>query len=60
MANRLSETGKWSVLLVEAGGDETIFTDIPGSVYFSQQSKINWGYQTVPQTDSCLALKDQK
>ena len=56
VANRLSEVSSWKVLLLEAGGDETIFTDIPGAVQYLQRTNIDWQYKTVPQTLSCLAF----
>jgi len=60
IANRLSEVGEWSVLLIEAGGDETIFTDVPSTVHYIQKTKVDWQYQTVPQTGSCLAMNEQR
>lgn len=60
LANRLSEVKDWKILLLEAGGDETLFTDVPGAVYFLPKTNVDWGYQTVSQTDSCQALKDHK
>ncbi len=56
VANRLSEVSSWKVLLLEAGGDETIFTDIPGAVQYLQRTNIDWQYKTVPQTLACLAF----
>lgn len=32
MASRLSEVKNWSVLLMEAGGDETEISDVPGEI----------------------------
>lgn len=56
IANRLSEVENWKVLLLEAGDDETFFSDIPGAVQFLQRTNIDWQYKTVPQTGSCLAF----
>lgn len=56
MANRLTEESNWSVLLIEAGGDETIFSDVPVTVQFLQRTKIDWQYKTVPQTNACLGF----
>jgi len=56
IANRLSEVSQWNVLLLEAGGDETIVSDIPGLAKLLQRTNIDWQYKTVPQTLSCLAF----
>ena len=60
IANRLSEVSSWKVLLLEAGGDETIFTDIPGFVTYVQRTEIDWKYKTVPQNLSCLAFNGNR
>jgi choline dehydrogenase-like flavoprotein len=60
MANRLSEISSWNVLLLEAGGDETIFSDIPGAVTYLQLTDIDWQYKTVPQSGACLAFNNQQ
>ena len=56
VANRLSEVSSWNVLLLEAGGDETIVSDIPGLVQYLQRTNIDWQYKTVPQSGACLAF----
>ena len=56
IANRLSDVSSWKVLLLEAGGDETFYSDVPGAVEFLQRTNIDWQYKTVPQTLSCLAF----
>lgn len=49
VAGRLSENGKYKVVLLEAGGKNTGYrTRIPGFVAF-QTPKTNWGFETVPQ-----------
>lgn len=60
IANRLSEVSSWNVLLLEAGGDETIATDIPGLVTYVQRTNIDWKYKTVPQNLSCLAFNGNR
>ena len=60
VANRLTEIPEWQVLLLEAGGDETIVSDIPATAFYLQRTAIDWTYKTVPQTKSCLAFYDNK
>lgn len=48
-AGRLSEDGRYSVALLEAGGRNTgLRTRIPAMLAF-QTDKTNWNYETVPQ-----------
>jgi choline dehydrogenase-like flavoprotein len=50
VAGRLSENGKYKVVVLEAGGRNTGYrTRIPGFVAF-QTPKTNWGFETVPQS----------
>jgi len=58
VANRLSEKRNWSVLLLEAGGDETEISDIPSLAGYLQLTDLDWQYKTSPPTDSqyCLAM----
>ena len=60
VANRLSEVEGWNVLLLEAGGDETLMSDIPGADKYLQLTDLDWQYQTEPQPGACLGLKDQR
>ncbi|GLV44243.1 uncharacterized protein CBL_12461 [Carabus blaptoides fortunei] len=52
LARRLSEHANSSVLLIEAGGEENIMSDIPAYEKFLYPSDLNWGYKTVTQTNS--------
>src|SRR3954470_6470984 len=48
-AGRLSEDGRFTVALLEAGGRNTrLRTRVPGFLAF-QNDKTNWRYETVPQ-----------
>ncbi|XP_069680338.1 glucose dehydrogenase [FAD, quinone]-like [Periplaneta americana] len=53
VANRLSEITGWSVLLLEAGGEEPATTQVPAFLPYSFGSPIDWGYRTEKQTKSC-------
>uniref|UniRef100_A0A023G753 Putative conserved secreted protein n=1 Tax=Amblyomma triste TaxID=251400 RepID=A0A023G753_AMBTT len=50
MANRLAKEGKYSVLLLEAGGEMTNELYVPFFAPFSANENNSWGYETTPQT----------
>lgn len=54
IASRLSESRRHKVLLLEAGGPESEFSDIPGVNHFVRLLEFNWNYQSTPQTTACL------
>ncbi|KAJ8958490.1 hypothetical protein NQ318_002284 [Aromia moschata] len=58
VASRLSEIANWTVLLIEAGGDENEISDIPSLSGYTQMSQFDWMYQTSPPGESpyCLAM----
>ena len=45
IASRLSEDPTVTVLLLEAGGDNPYYTEIPAAVGFALNSKIDWNYK---------------
>jgi glucose dehydrogenase (acceptor) len=55
----LSENPAWKVLLLEAGGDETLISDIPIMCQYQQLSPLDWQFKTEPQPTHCLAFKHQ-
>uniref|UniRef100_A0A7M5VB69 Glucose-methanol-choline oxidoreductase N-terminal domain-containing protein n=1 Tax=Clytia hemisphaerica TaxID=252671 RepID=A0A7M5VB69_9CNID len=46
VANRLSEKKSWKILLLEAGGGETMLTELPGAFFNIVSSPLDWGYKT--------------
>ncbi|GAB6027860.1 hypothetical protein CHUAL_002078 [Chamberlinius hualienensis] len=60
LANRLSEISNWRILILEAGGDENIFSRIPVGVHYLQLSPFDWQYKTAPQTDACFAYQNRQ
>lgn len=60
LANRLSEVASWSVLLLEAGNDENILSDIPLLFPLMQLSPLDWQFKTEPSEEFCLAMKDHR
>ena len=58
LANRLSEDGKYKVLLLEAGkNDNYHWIHIPiGYLYCIGNPRTDWGYKTVPETVSYTHL----
>lgn len=51
LANRLSESGKHTILLIEAGGsDRNILVQMPTALSYPMASKTyNWGYNSEPE-----------
>ncbi|XP_055389215.1 glucose dehydrogenase [FAD, quinone] [Condylostylus longicornis] len=62
IANRLSEVKNWSVLLLEAGGDETAISDIPALAGYLQLTDLDWKYKTTPSVNRsyCLGMKGDR
>ncbi|XP_043498855.1 glucose dehydrogenase [FAD, quinone]-like [Polistes fuscatus] len=62
VASRLSEVSNWSILLIEAGGNENEISDIPILASYSQLSELDWKYKTTPSKSSayCLAMEENK
>ena len=59
LAARLSEDPESKVLLIEAGVTPPFLSSIPVLGAFLQQSPYDWQYETVPQENACLAMKDK-
>lgn len=60
LANRLSANPMWTVLLLEAGPEETTIMDVPLFVHLLQTSdQVNWKYRTEPAPGQyCLAMEN--
>ncbi|KAI1307963.1 Glucose dehydrogenase -like protein [Halotydeus destructor] len=60
MASRLSEDPSVSVLLLEAGGSESLMSEVPAAAMSIQVTPIDWQYFTEPQEASCFAFKERR
>ncbi|XP_055912549.1 glucose dehydrogenase [FAD, quinone]-like [Eupeodes corollae] len=60
MAARLSENPAWKVLLLEAGGPESLIMDVPIVAHFLQLGEMNWKYRTQPSDRACLAMNNNR
>ncbi|XP_059471055.1 glucose dehydrogenase [FAD, quinone]-like [Neocloeon triangulifer] len=60
VANRLTEVPNWQVLLLEAGKDEVLLSDMPVFSAHFQLTDFNWGYRTQPQDGACLGFVDRR
>ncbi|XP_058823386.1 glucose dehydrogenase [FAD, quinone] [Topomyia yanbarensis] len=58
VANRLSEVKQWNVLLLEAGKDENMLTDVPLTAGLTTVTGYNWGYKADPMKGACLGLRN--
>jgi glucose dehydrogenase (acceptor) len=60
VAGRLSEVPDWNVLLIEAGDNPPLVSDIPALYSFLQKTDADWQFRTEPQNGSCQGLLDQR
>lgn len=58
IAARLSEIQHWNVLLLEAGPDESIISEIPQLFPSLQQSELDWKFHTEATGEFCLMHED--
>ncbi|KAG0422455.1 hypothetical protein HPB47_001720 [Ixodes persulcatus] len=58
LANRLSADPSLQVLLLEAGGSESVLADIPLVAATLQGSALDWGYRTITQEAACFGLHE--
>lgn len=54
VAARLTEIPSWSVLLLEAGPDETVMSEIPQLFPSLQRSELDWQFRTEASGEYCL------
>ncbi|KAM7347189.1 glucose dehydrogenase [FAD, quinone]-like [Cochliomyia hominivorax] len=61
LAARLSENPKWKVLLLEAGGPETLAMDVPVVAHLLQLNpEINWSYRAQTSDKYCLGINNNR
>lgn len=60
LASRLSEDMSRTVLLLEAGSDEVVVSDVPVTYTLIQRSFMNWPYMTEPSSSYCLAMENHQ
>ncbi|XP_020812194.1 glucose dehydrogenase [FAD, quinone] [Drosophila serrata] len=58
VASRLSENPEWRVLVLEAGGDPPVESELPSLFFGLQHSDFVWNYFTEPSSESCRGMKD--
>jgi choline dehydrogenase-like flavoprotein len=56
IANRLSEVTRWRILLIEAGPDPPIESEIPALYSAMIHTKYDWYYRTERSEIACLAM----
>uniref|UniRef100_A0A1I8M1L1 Glucose-methanol-choline oxidoreductase N-terminal domain-containing protein n=1 Tax=Musca domestica TaxID=7370 RepID=A0A1I8M1L1_MUSDO len=57
VANRLSEIRNATILLLEAGDQETFLSDVPLTAALTQMTRYNWGYKSDPTPNACQGLE---
>ncbi|KAH7943944.1 hypothetical protein HPB52_013722 [Rhipicephalus sanguineus] len=60
LANRLSADPTRTVLLIEAGGMENAFAQVPLFAPLLIGDRFDWKYLPEPQEHACLSMKDQR
>ncbi|XP_075163252.1 glucose dehydrogenase [FAD, quinone]-like [Haematobia irritans] len=60
VASRLSENPKWSVLVLEGGGDPAQESDVPLLLLSLQKTEFTYNYYTEPSEHSCKAFVNNR
>ncbi|XP_053989706.1 glucose dehydrogenase [FAD, quinone]-like, partial [Hylaeus volcanicus] len=60
LANRITEDANVSVLLLEAGTDEPVYTDVPLFYLPSQNTLLDWGFRPEPSTTCNFAMRNHQ
>lgn len=60
VARRLAEVSEWNILLLEAGGEESLITSIPAIAHYLQFTNYNWVYHTEKELYACKGLINQE
>ncbi|XP_050435997.1 glucose dehydrogenase [FAD, quinone]-like [Adelges cooleyi] len=60
VARRLAEISEWKVLLLEAGGEESLITSVPAIAHYLQFTNYNWGYRTEEEPHACKGLVNKR
>lgn len=60
LANRLSENLNWTILLLEAGGDETVLSDVPLVFPTLQLTDMDWQFKTEPSSTYCQGMNNNQ
>nr|XP_018911112.1 PREDICTED: glucose dehydrogenase [FAD, quinone]-like [Bemisia tabaci] len=60
VANRLSANENWRVLLIEAGDDPPLLSEVPAMYSALQGTTADWQYVTAKDNQTCLGLKNQQ
>ncbi|XP_046744791.1 glucose dehydrogenase [FAD, quinone]-like [Diprion similis] len=56
LANRLTENTNWTVLLLEAGGDERLIYAVPALSYNFVNTDMDWQFKTEPSSNYCRGM----
>ena len=59
IAKQLAENNH-KTLLLEAGGNENFFSQIPALAHLLRQTSMDWQYVTEPQDNACLGLEERR
>ncbi|XP_071448362.1 glucose dehydrogenase [FAD, quinone]-like [Hetaerina americana] len=56
VASRLSEVPEWDILLVEAGGDPPVASEVPFLLFTMHNTEVDWAYRAVTQKNGCQGV----
>ena len=56
----MSENSNWKILILEAGGDPSFTSDVPGLLFSTHGTEIDWKFLSEKHEGSCLGMIDEK